>query len=92
MRRRFPFSVLARGVGWAGLALAVVFVGLVALYRVAPPVSTLMLARTIEGRSYERIVVRLKDVAPAAVASVIASEDAASATTTASTGARCMKS
>jgi monofunctional glycosyltransferase len=76
VRRRFPFSVLTRGVGWAGLTLAVVFVGLVALYGVAPPVSTLMLARTIEGRSYQRIVVRLRDVAPVAVASVIASEDA----------------
>ena len=76
MRRRSPFSILARGVAWAGLTLAMVFAGLVALYSVAPPVSTLMLARTIEGRSYQRIIVRLKDVAPAAVASVIASEDA----------------
>ena len=35
-----------------------------------------MLARTIEGKSYERDAVRLRDVAPAAVAAVIASEDA----------------
>ena len=35
-----------------------------------------MLARSIEGRGYERIYVRLGQVAPAAIASVIASEDA----------------
>jgi monofunctional biosynthetic peptidoglycan transglycosylase len=75
-RRRFHIGVLARGVGWAGLTLAGVFVGLVALYAVAPPVSTLMLARKIEGKGYERTVVKLKDVSPAAVAAVAASEDA----------------
>jgi monofunctional biosynthetic peptidoglycan transglycosylase len=35
-----------------------------------------MLARTIEGRSYERIYAPLRTIAPVAVASVIASEDA----------------
>ncbi len=75
-RRRSPFGILARAFGWAGLALICVFAALVALYAVAPPVSTLMLARKIEGKSYERIVVRLKDVSPAAVAAVAASEDA----------------
>ena len=35
-----------------------------------------MLGRKIEGKGYERIYVRLKDIAPVAVASVIASEDA----------------
>jgi monofunctional biosynthetic peptidoglycan transglycosylase len=75
-RRRSPFGKLARGLGWAALALIGVFLGLVALYAAAPPVSTLMLARKIEGKSYERIVVRLEDVAPAAVAAVAASEDA----------------
>jgi len=48
----------------------------VALYSVVPPVSTLMLARKIEGKSYERTYVRLADISPAAVASVLASEDA----------------
>ena len=75
-RRRSLFRILARGVGFVAVALACVFVSLVALYAVAPPVSTLMLARKIEGKAYERIDVRLKDVAPVAVASVIASEDA----------------
>jgi monofunctional biosynthetic peptidoglycan transglycosylase len=70
------FAILARGVGWAGIALLTVFVALVALYAVAPPVSTLMLARTIEGKSYERNNVRLRSIAPAGVAAVIASEDA----------------
>ena len=59
VRRRSLFAILARGVGWAGIALLVVFAGLVALYSVVPPVSTLMLARTIEGKSYERDDVRL---------------------------------
>ncbi len=76
VRRRSRFGVLARSVGWAGLALAGMFLALVALYAVAPPVSTLMLARTIEGKTYERVGLRLEDVAPVAVASVIASEDA----------------
>jgi CBS-domain-containing membrane protein len=53
-RRRSLFRMLARGVLFAGLALALAFIGLVALYSVEPPVSTLMLARTL-GRSYERV-------------------------------------
>jgi monofunctional biosynthetic peptidoglycan transglycosylase len=76
VRRRSLFAILARGVGWAGIVLLVVFVGLVALYAVVPPVSTLMLARMIEGKSYERDTVRLRNISPAAVAAVIASEDA----------------
>lgn len=76
MSRRSPFGILARGIVFTGLALACVFAGLLVLYAVAPPVSTLMLGRDIEGKSYERIYVRLKDVAPAVVASVVASEDA----------------
>jgi monofunctional biosynthetic peptidoglycan transglycosylase len=75
-RWRFLFRVVARVVVLAGLALICVFAVLVALYAFTPPVSTLMLGRKIEGKSYERIYVRLRDIAPAAVASVIASEDA----------------
>ncbi|MBV8443883.1 MAG: hypothetical protein JO312_25580, partial [Hyphomicrobiales bacterium] len=45
VRRRSFFRVLARGVLVAGVALALAFIGLVALYAIAPPVSTLMLAR-----------------------------------------------
>jgi monofunctional biosynthetic peptidoglycan transglycosylase len=76
VRRRSPVRLLALGVGWAGLALLGVFISLVALYAVARPVSTLMLARTIEGKSYQRIYAPLKTIAPAALAAVIASEDA----------------
>lgn len=76
VRRRSLVAILARGVGWAGIALLIVFVGLVALYSVVPPVSTLMLARTIEGKTYERDNVPLRNISPAAVAAVIASEDA----------------
>jgi monofunctional biosynthetic peptidoglycan transglycosylase len=75
VRRRSLFRSLARAVGLTGLVLAALFIGLVALYAVAPPVSTLMLARTIQGKSYERIDMRLSNVARVAIASVIASED-----------------
>jgi monofunctional biosynthetic peptidoglycan transglycosylase len=75
-RRRSPVRLVALGVGWAGLALLALCVGLVTLYTVARPVSTLMLARTIEGKSYQRTYTPLKTVAPVALAAVIASEDA----------------
>jgi monofunctional glycosyltransferase len=75
-RRRSLVRVLALGVGWAGLALLALFIGLVALYAVARPVSTLMLARTIEGKSYQRVYTPLRSIAPTALAAVIASEDA----------------
>jgi monofunctional biosynthetic peptidoglycan transglycosylase len=67
---------VALGVGWAALTLLVLFIGLVALYTVARPVSTLMLARMIEGKSYQRTYAPLRTIAPAALAAVIASEDA----------------
>ena len=75
-RRRSRIRFLALGAVWAGLALLVLFVSLVAFYTVARPVSTLMLARTIEGKGYQRIYAPLKTIAPAALATVIASEDA----------------
>jgi monofunctional biosynthetic peptidoglycan transglycosylase len=75
-RRRSPLRLLALGVVWAGLALLALFTGLVALYAAVRPVSTLMLARTIEGKSYERMYAPLKTIAPTALAAVIASEDA----------------
>ena len=74
-RRRFSFVILARIVVFAGLALVLVLAGLIALYAFARPVSTLMLGRMAIGKSYERTYVRLADIAPIAVASVIASED-----------------
>jgi monofunctional biosynthetic peptidoglycan transglycosylase len=74
MRRRFPsIEAAARLALWIIVGL---FFGLVALYAVADPASTLMLARMVEGRPYERIPVPLADVAPPAIAAVIASEDA----------------
>jgi monofunctional glycosyltransferase len=75
-RRRSPLRILALGVVWAGLVLLALFIGLVALYGVARPVSTLMLARMIEGKTYQRIYAPLRTIAPAALAAVIASEDA----------------
>jgi monofunctional biosynthetic peptidoglycan transglycosylase len=75
-RRRSPIRLLALGVGWAGLAFLALFISLVALYAIVRPVSTLMLARTIEGKSYQRTYTPLKTIAPAALAAVIASEDA----------------
>jgi monofunctional biosynthetic peptidoglycan transglycosylase len=75
-RRRSPLRLLALGVVWAGFALLALFIGLVALYGVARPVSTLMLARMIEGKSYQRTYAPLRTIAPTALAAVIASEDA----------------
>ncbi len=75
-RRRSPLRLLAFGVAWAGLGLLAVFISLVALYAFVRPVSTLMLARTIEGKGYQRVYAPLRTIAPAALATVIASEDA----------------
>ncbi len=75
-RRAGVISALARGLLWAVAGLAAAFFALVALYAVVDPVSTLMLARMAEGRPTERVFVRLDAVAPAAIAAVIASEDA----------------
>jgi len=75
-RRLNLLGALARLVLKVGVALIGLFGLLVALYAFVDPVSTLMLARTIEGKGYERIPIRLEAVAPAAVAAVIASEDA----------------
>jgi monofunctional glycosyltransferase len=75
-RRRSPLRLLALGVVWAALALFALFIGLVGLYTFAPPVSTLMLARVVEGKSYQRIYAPIRTIAPIALASVVASEDA----------------
>jgi len=75
-RRRSPLRLLALGVVWAGVALLALFLSLVALYAVARPVSTLMLARMIEGKTHQRIYEPLRNISPAALAAVIASEDA----------------
>jgi monofunctional glycosyltransferase len=75
-RRRFSLRLLALGVVWAALALFALFIVLVGLYTFVRPVSTLMLARMVEGKSYQRIYAPLKTIAPIALASVVASEDA----------------
>jgi monofunctional glycosyltransferase len=75
-RRRSPLRLLALGVVCAALALFALFIFLVCLYTAVRPVSTLMLARTIEGKTYQRIYAPLKTIAPTALAAVIASEDA----------------
>jgi monofunctional glycosyltransferase len=67
---------LALGVVWAALALFTLFIFLVCLYTAVRPVSTLMLARMVEGKGYQRIYAPLKTIAPVALASVVASEDA----------------
>jgi monofunctional glycosyltransferase len=75
-RRRSLLRLLALGVVWAALALFALFIVLVGLYTFVRPVSTLMLARTVEGKGYQRIYAPLKTIAPIALASVVASEDA----------------
>jgi monofunctional glycosyltransferase len=75
-RRRSPLRLLALGVVWAALALFALVIVLVGLYTFVRPVSTLMLARTVEGKGYQRIYAPLKTIAPIALASVVASEDA----------------
>jgi monofunctional biosynthetic peptidoglycan transglycosylase len=67
---------LALGVVWAALALFALFIFLVCLYTAVRPISTLMLARMVEGKSYQRIYAPLRTIAPVALATVIASEDA----------------
>jgi monofunctional glycosyltransferase len=68
-------GAMARVAVWAGLALFCLFVALAVLYAFVPPVSTLMLARLIEGKSYERTYAPLNDVATTVLAAVITSED-----------------
>ena len=74
-RRRNILGLAWRGAGAVVALVLLVFLGLLALDTVAPPVSTLMIGRLAEGRSYERRWVPLRAVAPVLVASVIASED-----------------
>jgi monofunctional biosynthetic peptidoglycan transglycosylase len=75
-RRRSPLRLLALGVVWAALALFTLFIVLIGLYTFVRPVSTLVLARMVEGKTYQRIYAPLKTIAPIALASVVASEDA----------------
>ena len=74
--RRFSLGRLFRIVAVAALLLCGLFAALVALYSFAPPVSTLMIGRTILGKGYVRSYVRLHDISPAMKAAVVTSEDA----------------
>jgi monofunctional biosynthetic peptidoglycan transglycosylase len=58
------------------LALALTLAGLVVAYRFVAPVSTLMLARRIQGEGVERFYVPLDRISPNLREAVIASEDA----------------
>ncbi len=75
--RRGPglFGILMRCVIYGAITLVLVFVGLFLIDTVAPPVSTLMLSRTLTFRGYERDYVPLTAIAPVLVESVVASED-----------------
>jgi monofunctional biosynthetic peptidoglycan transglycosylase len=59
-----------------GLALLVALAGLILLWRVVPPVSTLMLARWVTFRGVERTYVPLARISPRLIAAVVISEDA----------------
>ena len=74
-RRRSGLRFLWRGALAVLATLTLAFIVLLAIDTVAPPISTLMLGRTLTGKSYERRWVPLKAISPVLVASVIASED-----------------
>lgn len=57
------------------LALLTTFVGLVVLWRFAPPVSTLMLARYITFQDVARRYAPLKRISPALIEAVVVAED-----------------
>jgi monofunctional biosynthetic peptidoglycan transglycosylase len=59
-----------------GLALLVALAGLILLWRAAPPVSTLMLARWVTFRGVERTYVPLARISPRLIAAIVISEDA----------------
>jgi monofunctional biosynthetic peptidoglycan transglycosylase len=61
---------------YVALALLVVLVGLIVLWRAVPPVSTLMLARWVTFRGADRIYVPLARISPRLIAAVVTSEDA----------------
>ena len=75
-RRRPPVvrKILAWLVGLA-VVLTALLLGLVAVYRFVPPVSTLMLARMVTGRPVDRQWVPLEQISPSLQAAVIMSED-----------------
>ena len=78
LRRGKPGVVgtVLRGTLLAVAVLIAVFLALLVADTVFPPISTLMIARLVEGRGYQRDYVALTAIAPAAIAAIVASEDA----------------
>jgi monofunctional biosynthetic peptidoglycan transglycosylase len=74
--RRGVIGKLLRCAFYGALIAGFILAGLVLLDTVVQPVSTLMIARTVQGEAYERDYVPLAAIAPVAVASVVTSEDA----------------
>jgi monofunctional biosynthetic peptidoglycan transglycosylase len=75
-RRTGLSGTIARIVLGAGLALALGFAALILVYRFLPPISTLMLARWLQGGTVERHYVPLERISGFLRAAVIVSEDA----------------
>jgi monofunctional biosynthetic peptidoglycan transglycosylase len=75
-RRASLTGTIARVVFGVGLALALGFAALILVYRFLPPISTLMLARWLEGETVERHYVPLERVSGFLRAAAIVSEDA----------------
>jgi monofunctional glycosyltransferase len=75
-RRAGLTGTIARIVLCAGLALALGFAALILVYRFQSPISTLMLARWLEGETVERHYVPLERISGFLHAAVIVSEDA----------------
>lgn len=73
--RKSAFGKFVRIVASIGAALAVAVVVMVFVYRSTEPVSTLMLARWIEGKPVDRRYAPLDEISPALRTAVIASED-----------------
>jgi len=76
IRLRRILALAIRGILYATAVLIAIFALLVALWSFLPPVSTLMLARIVTGQEYQRIHVRLDQISPVALASIVTSEDA----------------
>lgn len=76
MKRRGALARVGRIAFAILLSLALLLAGLLALWRFAPPVSTLMLARWATMRPVDRRWVPLEQISPRLVAAVIVSEDA----------------
>ena len=75
-RRRGLSGTIFRVLLAAVVALALVVAGLTLVYRFLPPVSTLMLARWLQGETVDRQYVPIERISENLRADVIVSEDA----------------